>query len=168
MKISEKIRSSADKTVFTLFKEGLFYKCYNEDAMVFTRMVKNYKVTPKFVKSVGAEVLSLGFPVSTVEKENLTLENVSEKIGAKSFEENNGNIVFLLNNIEIKKDYEAWKNTIQKEIIEVVKEPATQYQHPSDTAELISMIKNFDLANNTPMQGLTFIQELKKHIKTQG
>ncbi|WP_257984647.1 hypothetical protein [Psychroflexus sp. MES1-P1E] len=38
MKISEKIRSSADKTVFTFFKEGLFYKCYNdEDAMVFVK-----------------------------------------------------------------------------------------------------------------------------------
>jgi hypothetical protein len=37
MTIAEKIKYSADRTVFTLFKEGLFYKCYNEDAMVFMK-----------------------------------------------------------------------------------------------------------------------------------
>ncbi len=51
MTISEKIHCSADKTTFTLFREGLFYKCYNEDAMVFVLRVKNYKVNSKFVKS---------------------------------------------------------------------------------------------------------------------
>ncbi|MDA3912027.1 MAG: hypothetical protein PF448_11795 [Bacteroidales bacterium] len=47
MTIVEKTQVSADKTRFTLFKEGLFYKCYNEDAMVFVKMVKNYKVNSK-------------------------------------------------------------------------------------------------------------------------
>ncbi|MEN8122856.1 MAG: hypothetical protein ABFS35_21130 [Bacteroidota bacterium] len=46
MTIKEKTQYSEDKTVFTLFKEGLFYKCYNEDAMVFSKRVKNYKVNP--------------------------------------------------------------------------------------------------------------------------
>jgi hypothetical protein len=93
MTISEKIHCSADKTTFTLFREGLFYKCYNEDAMVFVLRVKNYKVNSKFVKNTGAAVYSLGFPVSEVVKGNLSLACVSEKIGAKRFEENNGNIV---------------------------------------------------------------------------
>jgi hypothetical protein len=53
MTIVEKIQISADKTKFTLFKEGLFYKCYNENALVFTEKVKRYKVSAKFVKSVG-------------------------------------------------------------------------------------------------------------------
>jgi hypothetical protein len=161
MTITEKVKQAANSTLFTLYKEGIFYKCYNEDAMIFTKRVKNYKVNSKFVKSIGTAVYSLGFPVSEVAKGNLSLENVSEIIGAKSFEENNGNIVFSLNVVEIKKDYEGWKNTLQEGIIEVVKEPAALYQLPPDTAGIISMIKNFDLANSTPMQGLTFIQQLK-------
>jgi hypothetical protein len=165
MTISQKIQYSADKTIFTLFREGLFYKCYNEDAMVFVQRVKNYKVNSKFVKSIGAVVFSLGFPVSEVAKGNLSLASVSEKIGAKSFEDNDGNIVFSLNNNEVKNDYEGWKNTIQEGIIEVVKEPVTQYHHPPDTARIISMIKNFDLANSSPMQGLSFIQQLKMEIQ---
>ncbi len=59
MTIAEKIASSKDMTVFTLYREGLFYKCYNEDAMVFAQQVKNYKLTAKYVKSVGDHVLIL-------------------------------------------------------------------------------------------------------------
>lgn len=164
MTINEKIKNSTSNTLFTLYKEGVFYKCYNKDAMVFSQKVRAYKVSSKFIKSVGTEVLSLGFPVSEVTKGNLSLASISEKIGAKSFEESDGNIIFSLNDIVIKKDYEAWKETLQKEIIEVVKEPVTLYQCPPDTTEIISMIKNYDLANSTPMQGLNFIQQLKMKI----
>ena len=165
MTISEKVEQAANSTIFTLYKEGIFYKCYNEDAMAFVQKIKEYKVNSKFVKSVSTEVLSLGFPISEVEKGNLSMASVSEKIGAKAFEENEGNIVFSLTNIDIKKDYEAWKNSIQEKIIEEVKELAIQYQRPPNTNEIISMIKNYDLANSTPMQGLNFIQQLKMEIQ---
>ena len=162
MTIAEKIQCSADKTKLTLFKEGLFFKCYNEDAMVFTQRVRIYKVNGKNVKSVGDAVFSLGFPVSEVAKGNLSLASVSEKIGANGFEESDGNIVFSLNDIGIKKNYETWKNTFQEGIVEAVKEPTTLYLRPHNTDIVISMIKNYDLANSTPMQGLSFIQQLKK------
>jgi hypothetical protein len=44
MTIAEKTQISADKTQFTLYQEGFFYKCYNEGAMVFVERVKNYKI----------------------------------------------------------------------------------------------------------------------------
>jgi len=50
MTIAEKITKSKDITIFTLHREGLFYKCYNEDAMVFVQNVKKYKVFAQFVK----------------------------------------------------------------------------------------------------------------------
>ena len=53
MTLLEKTESSADITRFTLYREGLFYKCYNEDAMVFVKEVKEYKISSKFVKSVS-------------------------------------------------------------------------------------------------------------------
>ena len=40
MTIAEKIQYAADKKVVTFFKEGLFYKCYNEDVMVFVQHIK--------------------------------------------------------------------------------------------------------------------------------
>ncbi|MDA3891466.1 MAG: hypothetical protein PF517_07340 [Salinivirgaceae bacterium] len=164
MIIIEKIQYAADKTIFTLFKEGLFYKCYNEDAMVFARMVKNYKVNSKFVKSVGAEVLSLGFPVSEVEKGNISFEVISEAIKAVSYKEETHGVVFSLNE-DIKHDYLKYFEEIQKTKY-IVEENQLEY-NPTPKDVLAKMIQEFDLANSTPMQGMVFIQELKKHLKTQ-
>jgi DNA mismatch repair ATPase MutS len=75
MTVLEKTKNSINSTIFTLYKEGLFYKCFNEDAMVFAQKVKGYKVTNKFVKNVGAELLGLGFPMAAVIKGNLSLDN---------------------------------------------------------------------------------------------
>jgi len=45
MTLAEKVNQSANGTLFTVHKEGLFYKCYNEDAVVYVKRVKKYKVT---------------------------------------------------------------------------------------------------------------------------
>ena len=55
-----------DTTKIFLFKEGVFYKAYNEGA--FLLQDRNYKVAVKKIKSVENEVLSIGFPVSVFEK----------------------------------------------------------------------------------------------------
>ena len=82
MTIKEKIACSSDVTRFTLFKEGLFYKCYNEDAMVFVNKVKPYKVSAKFVKNMGENVYSIGFPVREKDKNGtgIDFETISEKL----------------------------------------------------------------------------------------
>ena len=77
--------------------------------MVFVQRVRVYKVTAKFIKRVGDKVYSVGFPVGEVEKGNLTLAFISEKIEANNSEIIDGNIFFALNDIGIKNDYEAWK-----------------------------------------------------------
>lgn len=45
MTTAEKIAFAKSNNYFTLFKEGLFYKCYNQDAVVFVTRMKKYKVT---------------------------------------------------------------------------------------------------------------------------
>jgi len=166
MTISEKISVSADNVRFTLYKEGLFYKCYNEDAMVFAKMVRSYKVNSKYVKSVGAEVLSLGFPSSEVSKGNLTFDTLCETLGAEKYDVGAENVTFHLKD-DVKQGYQSWRNA-------VVKESTAQYTVKPDrivalpepySTELVAMIKNFDLANSTPMQGLNFIQQLKKEVQ---
>jgi hypothetical protein len=96
MTIVDKIQYSSNKTQFSLYKEGLFYKCYNQDAMVFSKRVKNYKVNSKFIKSLGAAVFSLGFPASELAKGHLSLAFISEKIEANNSEIIDGNIFLPL------------------------------------------------------------------------
>jgi hypothetical protein len=65
------------------------------DVMVFVIKVKNYKVSSKFVKSASEKVYSIGFPSSEVLNGNLSFKSISEKIGAKSFEEWNAMQEFI-------------------------------------------------------------------------
>jgi hypothetical protein len=165
MTISDKVKNSANITTLTLYSEGLFYKCYNEDAMIFVKKVKAYKVSAKFIKSVGANVYSIGFPVREVEKGHLDFENISEKIAAKNYEVKDKHIVFLIGNADAKKDYNTWTATIQEnKSIVVAKEPAPMHKSRLAMDGIINMIKSYDLANSTPMQGLNFIQQLKMEV----
>ena len=166
MTTAEKIALAKSNNYFTLFKEGLFYKCYNEDAMFFVQRLRAYKVSTKFIKIVGDTVYSIGFPVGEVEKGNLTLEFISEKIAAKSFEIKETDVLFLHNDGDLKNDYKDWIDTIQEqEIIKGSQESSALYKPPIHTTTIISMIKNYDIANSTPMQSLGFIQELKFEVQ---
>lgn len=166
MTTAQKIALAKSNNYFTLFKEGLFYKCYNEDAMVFVQRLRAYKVSTKFIKIVGDTVYSIGFPVGEVEKGNLTLEFISEKIAAKSFEIKETDVLFLHNDGDLKNDYKDWIDTIQEqEIIKGSQESSALYKPPIHTTTIISMINNYDIANSTPMQSLGFIQELKFEVQ---
>ena len=165
MTIVEKIILAKSNKQFTLFKEGLFYKCYNEDAMVFVKRVKAYKVNSKFIKSVGGVVNSIGFPVTEIEKESLSLEMISAKLKAENFEKKNEDVVFLINDFEIKNDYEVWEQSIQTLANKTIKHPNESCDKTMQLEKIANMISNYDLANNTPMQGLSFIQDLKIKIQ---
>ena len=79
-----------DTTKIFIFKEGVFYKAYNEGA--FLLKDKNYKVAVKKIKSIENEVLSIGFPISVLEKlkENRQPEEYDNYCSLQS------NIVFSL------------------------------------------------------------------------
>ncbi len=83
--------------------------CYNADAMLFVKKVREYKVSSKYIKNVGAEVLSLGFPESEVSKGNLTLDMMCELLGAEKYNDEKEKITFYLKN-DIKQDIESWHN----------------------------------------------------------
>ena len=156
------------------FIEGLFCKCYNEDAMVFVEHVKSYKVVSKFIKNVGEEVLSIGFPVSELEKGSITTELISSAIGATKTEQLEKQVVFSIENKDLKKNYASWRIemlalTVMSgrhcERSEAISTPTRPDCFVPRNDVLIRMIQEFDLANSTPMQGLMFVQELKKHIQ---
>lgn len=121
---------------------------YNEDAMVFSKMVKNYKVNSKFVKSIGTEVLSLGFPASETKKGHLTLQSILGAIEATVYKEEPYGIVFSLK-MDIKQNYFEYFEEIQKSK-NIVAEPLIEYKTTPENL-LIKMIQDFDLANSTPM-----------------
>jgi hypothetical protein len=60
MTISEKIIHS-DAFHVNIYKEGVFWIAYEQSAYYFY-VQKGYKPTKKFIKCIGQEVVSIGFP----------------------------------------------------------------------------------------------------------
>jgi hypothetical protein len=72
MSISEKIVHS-DTFHIQLYKEGVFWIAYEQSAYYFG-LQKGYKPTKKWVKTVGREIVSVGFPSLATDIEGLLLE----------------------------------------------------------------------------------------------
>jgi hypothetical protein len=156
--IKEKTSRSANPGKLTLFKEGLFYKCYNEDAMVFFENIKEYKVSSKYIKSMNDTVLTLGFPTSQWKKDGSSYDFIN-KLGAQNSEENDLFIEFSLNS-HVKNNFNAFKSKIISEQQLAISNAIII----SPKENIIDKIKSYDLANRTPMQAMQFIQELKEII----
>jgi len=54
---------AAQPTTLYLFKEGMFYKAYNQNPMWFVQHIKAYKVTAKYIKTIQQEEYFIGFPI---------------------------------------------------------------------------------------------------------
>jgi hypothetical protein len=136
--------------------------------MVFVEHIKPYKVLSKFIKSAGEEVLSIGFPASELEKGSITTELIAGAIGATKTEQLEKQVVFNIENKDLKKNYASWRiEMLALSVVEVLGQnknitPDKINEYPPTNKDvLIRMIQEFDLANSTPMQGLMFVQELK-------
>ena len=134
-----------DTTKIFLFKEGVFYKAYNEGA--FLLQDRNYKVAVKKIKSVENEVLSIGFPISVLEKlkENRQSEEYDNYCSLQS------NIVFSL------LLYEEWYQNQITNIKRVDRKYLEEYT-------LKDTIKNYPLANKTPIEVFIWVADLQKMI----
>ena len=110
-------------------------------------------------------VLSLGFPSTLIDNQALTIAGIAEMVGANSWKEEPHGLVFQLSE-EIKMGYNAFQEELSK---------ANQNKHTlqakangAGCQKLKDKIRNYDLANHTPMQGMAFIRELKDDIMKQG
>lgn len=133
-----------DTTKIFLFKEGVFYKAYNEGA--FLLQDKNYKVAVKKIKSIENEVLSIGFPVSVFEK--LKDEFVFEFFDKYA--------VYNTNTFFNKELYNDWHNKVVKESFKTSKTETEFY--------IVEQLKKYPLANKTPMEVFMWVANLQKMI----
>ncbi|MCQ2116519.1 MAG: hypothetical protein MJY76_00010 [Bacteroidales bacterium] len=58
----------ANTAVIRLYLEGTFYKAYERSAFAFCTRIKDYKVLRKESKTLGRDILYLGFPMAALDK----------------------------------------------------------------------------------------------------
>lgn len=109
-----------------LFREGMFWKAYQEAAYLFVANLRQYQVNRNYVKKVGVDVLSLGFPVPSAAK---ILSEVN-------FKEDGERIFIALPNVLFQEeDYQRWRDSVNVQPV-VVRKPSGEtllaYKHAYD------------------------------------
>jgi len=146
MTILEKVTLQNQNSLkVVLFKEGIFYKVYNEGA--FLLKSRNYKVAVKKIKSIDNEVLSIGFPESVFEK-------MKQECVIEFFEDYsccNSNETFD------KSEYDNWRNEI------ILNQP--DISKTSNQQQIINEIINYPLATKTPIEVFQWVASLQNKIR---
>ncbi len=153
MNTQEKIDLAANTRQLSLHKEGVFYKLYNQQAMLFTENIKPLKIKVKFIKAVSQQVYSCGFPVTIIEDVKKQLRVLGGEIdGSEKL------LIITAINWKTKGDYSKWcKEQKQDEI------PA---EKKNDTAmkNIAKQIVGFQVMRKTPMEAMSFIVELQEQL----
>ena len=109
MTIFEKIELSAQNHRLYLFKEGLSFKIYNENAMWFDTHIKTYRINNVYVKALKQQVFSLKLSQNIRVAKLLQHQNKAFII----FEETPSFICYKISNIIDAPLYIKWCNVIQ-------------------------------------------------------
>ena len=160
MLLKEKLsRETGNRIHF--YREGMFWKLYNQSAFNFSQRVKQYLLKKKYIKEVKSWIVTMGFP-DVVLKENLerlreyTLSvNVSEKVVE----------------VELKEGlpgYQEWFEEIKEEVNgerEVKEEGTVPVVGNEDEKErILKDIRDFPILQKTPLDVQMFFIELQNRV----
>ena len=164
MTIQEKIILEKDGNVH-LFKEGVFWVAYEKSAYIVC-LLKKYKPTKKFIKAVGQEVVSAGFPESALE--NIVGANlcVRPDLCVRPNENNKNHVILDISlpcfqdlptlGENFNENFLEWKNNLETNKIKNINfEPEMP---------IVEKIKQFDLHNATPLECMNFLATIKSKI----
>ncbi|MBD8347735.1 hypothetical protein [Dysgonomonas sp. HGC4] len=139
-----------------LYREGIFWKAYQQSAYRVLQRKPGFRLKKKFVKAVSCEVVSLGFPDETLERIFNTeeIENAGEKM-----------ICIQDNDIDMQA-YREWFDAVplseQKENV-APPQPELIYINTQDT--VLKKIREFPIEQSTPIDCMIFLVSVRKELK---
>jgi len=159
MKISEilELEKSNTQKIY-LLKEGIFWRCYELSAMLFTKYIKDFKLIKKYLKCAGKDVVYMGFPESS-------LENILKDAVEKNYViEDKGDIKIVLSGFPDDNDFEGWKSEIAVTI--ATKGKSTSEVKTLNNSDIIERIRNYPIASKTPIETVGFVAKIQKYLQT--
>lgn len=143
-----------EKHTIILYPEGIFYKAYEHSAWLACLTLGQFLTKKKFIKKVGRDVISIGFPKTSLGK----------RIGGRKTELHDDIVMVFLNQDESEMiaecDYNKWKDSIDSIT------DANQEVRLSEN-DLISQIRDFPIESKTPIECMIFLSHLKQNLTTK-
>lgn len=155
-------RERANSGTLYFYREGVFYKAYEQSAYLFVKYVKPFQVKKRFVKSVKQEVVSIGFPTNS-------LYNYFSK--EQVVEHDNEARVELDKKIDVG-EFERWRADIplMEELPHRIAMNITQGNSALLTAtapekQVAMQVRMFPIEAKTPLDCMLFLSEIKKQLE---
>lgn len=162
MTIKEKLALETTKpgNEIILHREGVFYIAYERSAWLFFMAVHTFKVKKMYVKCVAQDVVSIGFPMTALER----------YVTGCKVDEGSGGVRLSLpgDKIPLVDDFEQWKGCQQYATPKQKSETANDDVDEKDIpmSDIIKRIKDFPIECKTPVECMLFLIELKNSCKT--
>lgn len=157
--IKEKLslEESKQPTSLILHKEGIFYIAYEHSAWLFCSLIHAFKVKKRFVKCVAKDVVSIGLPMTSLEKLCAAYKVTALSDEMVAVELPHEAVCSLAG-------YDDWKTEIPLETEQ--RGGAADKEEKTETADihalLIEKIKDFPIESKTPLECMLFLSEIKK------
>jgi hypothetical protein len=160
MIINDKLKKEKGNPVF-LYKEGVFWVAYEQSAYYFWQC-KGYKPTKRYMKSIAREVVSIGFPTNALEA---FLDGSEDVV---SYEMHDNSYLFHLKEPIAETVFSEWKSELplqeNSSATKAEASPSPGSGINQQEALIISKLREFPLANKTPLECMVFLSELKRWI----
>lgn len=126
-----------------LYPEGMFYKAYERSAWLACMYLGNLLVKKRYIKKVQQDVVSVGFPKSSIEK----------WAGGRKIRTTDNYVMIILDDSEIQEYsdeiFHKWKDS------------------GNESEEIYDRILSFPIENKTPMECMIFLSELKEKLNAK-
>lgn len=162
MKITDILMHEAPGgTDIYLHREGLFWKAYEYSAFQFIHTVRSYNPQKKWMKGLGRDVVSLGFPDSVLPE--ILQGRVTEQTDDK---------LWIIKDAEpvSEETFETWKADLPRhepQAVAVANATATVAQQPRPAhQEVLRKLAAFQVESASPLQCMMFISELQKELRS--
>ena len=151
-----KFESEKPKGVVRLVEANGFYRAYNHSAYLFHQAIAKHKVTRKFVKNIGSEVVYVGFPV----------DRLLERIGSRSHKKTEFGYDVELAAEELPSDegYEEWRETVPTEAASRGDVAALAISGDELCRAVCERIRLFPMETKTLIEIAAFVAEIKKAL----
>lgn len=126
-----------------LYPEGMFYKAFERSAWLACMYLGNLLVKKRYIKKVQQDVVSVGFPKSSIEK----------WAGGRKIRTMDNYVMIILDDSEIQEYsdeiFHKWKDS------------------GNESEEIYDRILSFPIENKTPMECMIFLSELKEKLNAK-
>ena len=143
-----------------LYLEGMFWKAYEYSAYRFTFGIRAFCPKKKFIKAIGRDMVSIGFPMDSLKKHSALFDLVSQS---------EKECTVIPKSCTPPQPFEEWKASIplwsNNPAPAPVETAVQQQQQPQSEAEkIVDEIRRYNLANVTPVECMMWLSQLKTRI----